>query len=250
MSCSNVPAASAAGARLLPRARAATAGVHSHAQHALNAARQTIGRPHCKAGREMAPCCLHSRHPGQQQNILPDSSAARSLRPDTAAATAGSNMEVGSAWTGSSADSISRELASRLSAPLAVQHSSDGEVKQAALQKPADVLPAAAVPVDSIGNGSGAIAAPASDAGASHVSPERQQGGRGGSSRGPQFSDQHGTDRLEHPPESGLMPDAPVSSEALPSSRMRLFLPAEQSQIRESWRKIMRWSKVRAESSW
>lgn len=171
-----------------------------------------------------------------------------------AASAGGSDTELGSVWSSATASTASQELASRLSAPSAVQHSTDARPASAATQS-ATTAPVADIAAPGInGAGNGEAAAGRSPIGRTHGQDE--------SRRRP--ADQH-----EQPPESGVLAHAQFgdvlsnaqshrsprgipTDAALTSKRSgrakakALFLPDEKSQIRDSWRKIMRWSKVRA----
>lgn len=276
-------------------------------QPARRRARQTLGNSlagssRCDSGASIAQ---NQRAGCWQQEWQPASLVpSRSRLTPCAAATGGGEAKGSSAWPSSSASTASRELASRLSAPSAVQHSSDVKHMPAAALSALGEAPLARAAPDtppassSAGNctggghnagaaesdtpaassiassgGSGGHSAAAAEA-AAHERPPTDQpadqpadrkGGRKGG-RGKQQPDEHGADRCEHPPESGIVPDAQLS-EALSDARVakplhaittdvtlstpprvrggrNLFLPSEKSQIRDSWRKIMRWSKV------
>lgn len=187
-----------------------------------------------------------------------------------AASTGASDTEVGSVCTSAVSSTASQELASRLSAPSAVQHSTDVRPQSAATAS-ADTASPAADNATTCSNGAG---------NGGEVGTERSHGsssrGQHGSGRRPADQDeQRPAHQDEQPPESGVLAHAQFgdvlsnarghrSSRGIPtdaalttsepaSGRAKakaLFLPNEKSQIRDSWRKIMRWSKVSHTKCW
>jgi hypothetical protein len=182
-----------------------------------------------------------------------DRSGCRAQRPQRCAASAG-GIDIGSSSRrDSTASSLaSHRPASRLAAPSAVQHSTDVRSASAATQ-PADTA------VANEGDLHGSNGAVYSKEAAAERPTTSQPCSR---DNGQRPLDQH-----DQPPESGILThaqfgqvlsdpqsrctprgiptDAALSSEQSGHTKAKaLFLPDEKSQIKDSWRKIMRWSKV------
>lgn len=267
MPCGTAPlGAPWSGVSLHSRAQELATASAGTPRHPRRTARQTgFGSFNGSSGFQSASSSVYSQHTGhwQQEWHAGNRAPSHSRLPRCAAATSGSDTEISSsAWPSSSASTASRELASRLSAPSAVQHSSD--VKHTPAAPSAVETPAAGASTDaSSHNGNVAASPPAPEQPPADAPAAGRRGGRG-----EQQPDEHGADRCEHPPESGIVPESQLSK-ALSDARVaqplhaittdvtltspprvrggrNLFLPSEKSQIRDSWRKIMRWSKVRA----
>jgi hypothetical protein len=180
-------------------------------------------------------------------------SAYQAQRPQRCAAAAeDSGVSSSSMWDSSGGSTASHGHARRLTTPSAVQHSTDVRLASAATQ-PAD---AAVADEGDLHGSNGAVHR--EDAAA-----ERSTGSQSSKrDDGQRPADQH-----DQPPEIGILThaqfgqvlsdvqghcssrsiptDAALSSERPGHTKAKaLFLPDEKSQIRDSWRKIMRWSKV------
>lgn len=182
-----------------------------------------------------------------------DCSCCRAQRPQRCAASAG-GIDVGSnsRRDSTSCSLASHRLAGRLAAPSAVQHSTDVRLASTATQ-----------PVDTAVANEG-------DLHGSNGAAHSDEAAAEGPTTSPLCSRDNGQrplDQHDQPPESGILThaqfgqvlsdpqsrctprgiptDAALSSEQSGHNKAEaLFLPDEKSQIRDSWRKIMRWSKV------
>jgi hypothetical protein len=196
--------------------------------------------------------CL-SAAPARSGLCRDERSCCKAQRPQRCAASAGDNgIGSGPMWDSTTSSFASHRLASRSAAPSAVQHSTDVRSASAATQ-PADTA------VANEGDPHGSNGTGRSEEAAAERSTSSQPCNR---ESGQQPLDQH-----DQPPESGILThaqfgqvlsdpqsrrnprgiptDAALSSEQSGHTKAKaLFLPDEKSQIKDSWRKIMRWSKV------
>ena len=179
-----------------------------------------------------------------------DRSCCRAQRPQQCAG--GIDIGSNSRRDSTSSSLASHRLASRSAAPSAVQHSTDVRSASAAMQS----TDTAVANEGDLHGSNGAGYSEDAAAERPNTSPPCSR------DNGQRPLDQH-----DQPPESGILThaqfgqvlsdpqsrctargiptDAALSSEQSGHTKAEaLFLPDEKSQIRDSWRKIMRWSKV------
>lgn len=181
--------------------------------------------------------------------------ACQAQRPHLCAASAGAGGSGAcNTWDNPTFGTAGHRPVNRLAATSALQHSTDVRLASAssAATQPADTAFADGCDLRS-SNGAGCSGEAAAERSTSSQC-EREDG-------------QGAADQHEQPPESGILThaqfgqvlsdvqghcssrsiptDAALSSERAGHTKAKaLFLPDEKSQIRDSWRKIMRWSKV------
>lgn len=197
--------------------------------------------------------CL-SAAPARSGLCRNERSFCKAQRPQQCAASAGGN-DIGSGpmWDSATSSLASHRLASRSAAPSAVQHSTDVRSASAATQ-PADTAVANEGDLHS-SNGAGRSEEVAAERSTNSQPCNRESG-------------QQPLDQHDQPPESGILthaqfgqvlsdPQSRRTSRGIPTDAAllsgeqsghtkakALFLPDEKSQIKDSWRRIMRWSKV------
>lgn len=213
------------------------------------------GYAHSAAGRSAPHCRCRdggAQHHSQRHSLMCAASAG-GRHACTSSSSSISNPAI--------VTTASQELVSRLSAPSAVQCSTDVRQMATAAQSTDTAPDVKTAPGPPALNGSGPCPA---DAGADSRSPAAAGSS---SSRSLWKSSERPAQQDEQPPESGVLAhsqfgdvlsgsrghkqsraittDASLAAQSTGRAKAKaLFQPAEQSQIRDSWRKIMRWSKV------